>query len=168
MRKLTSCFLAGLLALCVLTVQPAVAQQGEELAPGLNACLQKAKEAGNPDSPNFAGAGEARVMTLTCYETALEQTDHELQDAISQARLQCPRKADSDFGVEVADCQKRYDTFLQTGRAYRQATKVMLEMYWVGCPTCLFSETVENAVRETKRQISFVKKAAGNYTDNIK
>lgn len=79
-----------------------------------------------------------------------------------------PKKAGEDFGVEIADCRKRYDSFLQTGLAYRNATKTMLEMYWVGCPTCNFSDTVENAVRETKRQIRFVKRAASNYADEIK
>lgn len=137
----------------------------DELTPGLNACLKKAKGSSDPDSPDFVPAGEAREIRLECYEKALEQTDRELQDVIRQARLQCPKKTSEDSEVTVEDCQKRYDTFLQTGRAYRQATKVMLEMYWVGCPTCLFSDTVENAVRETKRQINFVKKAASHYTD---
>ena len=167
-QKLTPYILSGFLTLCATLPVQAAESNVKELTPGLNACLQKAKEAADPNSPNFSGAGEAREMTLTCYENALEQTDRELQNVISQAKLQCPKKADSDFGVEVADCQKRYDTFLQTGRTYRQATKVMLEMYWVGCPTCLFSETVENAVKETKRQINFVKKAASNYSDDIK
>lgn len=161
-----SCFV------CLVSILMAGAQAqaagDKELVPGINACLKKAKDMGNPDSPNFAGMGSAREATYECYDKALKTVDKELRAAVQAAKQQCQKKSGEDMGIEIADCRKRYDTFLQTGLAYRQATMTMLEMYWAGCPTCNFSDTVENAVRETKRQIGFVKRAASNYADDIK
>lgn len=156
------------LASILMTGVQAQAAGDKELVPGINACLKKAKDMGNPASPNFAGMGEAREATYGCYDKALKTVDKELRATVQAAKQQCQKKSGEDFGIEIADCRKRYDTFLQAGLAYRDATRTMLEMYWAGCPTCNFSDTVENAVRETKRQIGFVKRAASNYADEIK
>ena len=137
----------------------------EELVPGLDACLKAANELGDPDSPKFAGAGEARDQRLECFQSALEQVEAELLATVQQAKRTCINKDGDDFGVPQQECKARYDKMLETGRAYKDANKTMLEMYWVGCPTCLFDDTVEWKVRETKRQIKYVKRAASSYLD---
>ena len=135
------------------------------LVPGLDACLKAADVLGDPDSPKFAGAGEAREQRLECYQNALEQVEAELFAAVQQAKRTCNKKNDEDFGVPMDECKTRYDKFIEAGRAYKDANKTMLEMYWAGCPTCLFEDTVEWKVRETKRQITYVKRASGSYLD---
>lgn len=139
--------------------------QAEELVPGLDACLKAADALGDPDSPKFAGAGEARVQRLECFQSALDQVEAELFATVQQAKRTCVKKDGEDFGVPQQECKARYDNMLETGRAYKDANKTMLEMYWAGCPTCLFEDTVEWKVRETKRQIKYVKRAASSYMD---
>lgn len=136
-----------------------------ELVPGLDACLKAANELGNPDSPRFAGAGEMRDQRLQCFHNALDQVEAELFAAIQQAKRTCFKKDGEDFGITQQECKARYDKMFATGRAYKEANKSLLQLYWAGCPTCLFEDSVEWAVIETKRQIRYVKRAASSYLD---